>query len=125
MWGWIFFTTLAVVVLVALYFQLQKLKRFAEEGKSRAQQYGKNVVAGVVAGTVVIVIDRSLTAIFTNPPVIDYTSCSTTIVTGTAAFITLIWEVGLMLLLIIWIINKGLGSASKPKPRQKRTRKSE
>jgi len=115
MWDWIIFPIITVAILIALYFQLKKLQKLATEGKREAKSYGKNVIAGIVAGVVVVILDKSITIVFKNPPTIDYTSFLTTIVSGTAAFIVLLFEAGLILLLVIWIINRGLGGLVKKK----------
>lgn len=115
MWTWILFPLVTVVVLITLIFELNKLSRMSSEGSREAKIYGKNVVAGIVSGIIVVLIDRGITAAFKNPPSIDYTSFWTILVSGSAAFIVLAFEVGLILLLVVWIINRGLSGLARKK----------
>jgi chromate transport protein ChrA len=111
----IIFTFITAVILILLYLQFKKLAKLSQENKKQAHNYGKNVVAGIVSGTVVIIIDRSLTLVFQNPPSIDYTSTQSLIITGSSAFVTILFEAGLILFLVIWIINRGLSAQVEKK----------
>jgi len=102
------FLLITGAILILLYFQLRKLNKLASKPKKEVKKYGKNVIAGIVAGVIVVVIDKGITLAFKSHPPIDYTSFWTIITTGALGFIMLLFEVGLILLLVIWIINKGL-----------------
>jgi len=115
MFGNIIFLLLTGIVLLLLCFQLRKLRKLVIINKSEAGNYGKNIIGGIVAGIVVIILDRGITLTFKNFPFIDYKSLWTIFITGATGFIILLFEVGLILLLVIWIINIGLSGLIKRK----------
>ncbi len=99
----------------ALYFQLKKTERLATEGKREANDYMKNILVGIVSGIIVIILDKGVPLIFENLPAIDTTSFQTIVVSLMRNSISVLFGGGLILLLVIVTVNRGLGGFVKKK----------
>lgn len=104
----IIFTILTIIIIFVLHLQLKKTEKLAKKAKSKAKLYGQNIISGIVAGIIVILLDKSITTFLNNPPTLSLTSFLSFVNTFFPFVILLTFEVGLIFLLIVWIVNKGL-----------------
>ena len=102
------FVGVDIILLILLSLLYIHIKKRVKANKNRVKEYGKNVAIGVVAGIMVIVIDRWVAAVNWNALRLDFTSVSTLGTTALNAFLTALLYIFVLLLLVLWVYSLAL-----------------
>ena len=100
------FVSIGLALLAKTY--LNKIRSFSNKEPEKASKYGMNVIAGIVSGVVVIVLDRIISSILQIDFSFMKTSFFETIISATGILIGLFFKVSLLLFLVFYIIHKGM-----------------
>src|SRR3990172_205499 len=104
----IIFIILDVLILIGIIFYLRSINKISLKNKKLSGHYMESIIVGMVSGIVVLVLDRGMTAFFQNLPKVDWQSALLFTISLIDAFIVLFFKFGLILLLVFYIIHRGL-----------------
>jgi len=103
------FLILSVGLTFLANYYVKRIQRLVKNRPDASKRYGQNVVAGIVSGVIVLLVDRIITPLYQiNFRFIGNTVWDTVL---SAAIILLVFyfSMVLLLVLILYIIHKGMG----------------
>jgi len=110
-----------IILIVSLIFthfvrkNFDKIQSLVKKNQKEATHYGRSIVTGLVAGTIVIALDKILTHSINNKPNLDLSSLSNFVASLIGIILFAFFIASLLLLIVSYLLRGGLDATTGKK----------